>query len=466
MASSSTKKVFSLLSCDWIGFDLDHTLIRYRLLDLHKLIYESMREYLIDTYEYNCDFLPISYNDHFSVKGLIYDSFYGNLIQLNSNGLVNIALHGVNRHLTSEQIKEIYPDALKDIEEDTSKRFLCMFTYFDHSISYSIGNIVDLIDQKILYRNSSKNEIDLENKYRFFLTHLNKGSEYLFYDFNRGNYFSSLRLNPDKYIYKRLDVPQWLEKLKKLNKKLFLATNSSFNNTDLLTRYAFGDDWKDLFDLIIVVCKKPSFFSNSKKRSFHRFIDENTTIPVNNEDIIKDFNKNYIYSFGSSEDLHFIMSQISKKDPLVIYFGDHIKSDINALKCYTNWLAGVVIEELEFDSPPIIIHRTSHHLSNRLSINDQSYNKGNRSKYFSSFFTSPTDSFIFDDDNTNQTKSEQTEPDAVLPSLTSYWYAYITKHAHLSLSCLSVLANHFDLDHQFEHDQQTQHFVIMHQNNK
>ncbi|CAF1256419.1 unnamed protein product [Rotaria sordida] len=131
----------------------------------------------------------------------------------------------------------------------------------------------------------------------------------------------------------------------------------------------------------------------------------------------------------------------NKKDPLVICFGDHIKSDINALKCYTNWLAGVVIEELEFDSPPIITHRTTHHLSNRLSINDQSYNKENRSKYFS-------------------------KPDAVLPSLTSYWYAYITKHAHLSLSCLSVLANHFDIDHQFEHDQQTQHFVIMHKNNK
>ncbi|CAF4194039.1 unnamed protein product, partial [Rotaria sordida] len=179
MASSSTKKVFSLLSCDWIGFDLDHTLIRYRLFDLHKLIYESMREYLIDTYESNCDFLSLSYNDHFSVKELIYDSFYENLIELNSNGLVNIALHGVNKYLTR--------------------------------------------------------------------------SEYLFYDFNRGNYFSSLCLNPDKYIYKRLDVRQWLEKLKKLNKKLFLATNSSFNNTDLLTRYAFGDDWKDLFDLIIVV---------------------------------------------------------------------------------------------------------------------------------------------------------------------------------------------------------------------
>ena len=148
------------------------------------------------------------------------------------------------------------------------------------------------------------------------------------------------------------------------------------------------------------------------------------------------------------------MSQISHKEPLVIYFGDHIKSDINALKRHTNWLAGVVIEELEFDSPPTILHTNSH----QLLTNNDDYIKGNRSKYFSSFFTTPSDAFIFDND---QTEYQQTEPDAVLPSLSSYWYTYITKHAHLSLSCLSVLANQIDLDHQFE---QTQHFILRHKN--
>ena len=62
-----------------------------------------------------------------------------------------------------------------------------------------------------------------------------------------------------------------------------------------------------------------------------------------------------------------------------------IKSNINASKRHTNWLAAVIVEELEFDSPPIIIHTTTHHLSRRFSTNDQSYIKGNRSKYFSSF---------------------------------------------------------------------------------
>jgi HAD superfamily 5'-nucleotidase-like hydrolase len=457
-------KTFSLLLCDWIGFDLDHTLIRYRLLEFHTLIYELLCQYLVDTHQYNSYLLQIPYDNYFGVKALIYDNFYGNLIQLDSNGFVHTALHGVNTRLSPQKIKEIYPSTLEDIEEDTSKRFFCIFTYFEHSVSYLIANIVDLIDKENLYEKSSNNSIDLEKKYNFFLTHLSNGFDYLFNDFNRGNYFSSIRENPNKFVYKRLDVRQWLEKLKQSNKKLFLATNSRFDYTDLLTTYAFGDDWQSLFDLIIVDCKKPSFFSNSTSRLFHRYIDTNNIIPVTNEQIIKDLNNHYIYSLGNSEDLHSIMTDISEKDPLVIYFGDHIKSDINALKRHTNWLAGVIIEELEFDLPPSIIHTTTHHLPNRSSTVDQSYMKGNRSKYFSSFFTSPIDSIIFDNDNTNETIFEQTEPDAVLPSLSSYWYTYITKHAHLSLSCLSVLANHFDLDHQFEHDQQTKHFVLLDKN--
>ncbi|CAF3537092.1 unnamed protein product [Rotaria sp. Silwood1] len=464
MTSTSTMKTFSLSSCDWIGFDLDHTLIRYRLLELHTLIYESLCQYLVDTHEYNSELLNIPYDNYFGVKALIYDSLYGNLIQLDSNGLVHTALHGVNTHLSSEKIKEIYPHALEDIEEDTSKRFICIFTYFEHSVSYLIANIIDLIDKENLYEKSSKNQINLIKKYSFFLINLYNGFDYLFNDFQRGNYFASIRENPNKFIYKRLDVRQWLEKLKESNKKLFLATNSRFDYTNLLTTYAFGNDWQNLFDFIIVDCKKPSFFNNTNKQPFHRFIDDKNIIPVTIDEIIKDFKQNYIYSLGNSNDLHLIMSQISNKDPIVMYFGDHIKSDINALKRHTNWLAGVIIEELEYDSPPTIIHTMTHHVSNRLSTNDQSYIKGNRSKYFSSFFTSPSDSIIFDNDNVNETKFEQTEPDAVLPSLSSYWYTYITKHAHLSLSCLSVLANQLDLDHQFQHDEKIKHFVLLHKN--
>ncbi|CAF4438565.1 unnamed protein product, partial [Adineta steineri] len=148
-------KTFSLSSCDWIGFDLDHTLVRYRLPELHTLIYESMRQYLVDKHQYNPKLLQIPYAHDFGVKALVYDSLYGNLIQLDSNGLVHTALHGVKTRLTLEEIKRFYPNTLEDIEEDVSKRFLCIFTYFEHCISYLIANIVDLIDNENLFENSS-----------------------------------------------------------------------------------------------------------------------------------------------------------------------------------------------------------------------------------------------------------------------------------------------------------------------
>ncbi|CAF4195080.1 unnamed protein product, partial [Rotaria sordida] len=37
---------------------------------------------------------------------------------------------------------------------------------------------------------------------------------------------------------------------------------------------------------------------------------------------------------------------------------------------------------------------------------------------------------------------------------------YITKHAHLSLN---ILANHFDLNHEFQLDQKTKHLILMHE---
>ena len=450
----SSLKTFSLSTCHWIGFDLDHTLIRYRLTELHTLIYDLMCQYLVDTHEYNSQLLRNPYDKYFGVKALIYDSLYGNLIQLDSNGLVHTALHGIQQRLTSEQIKQIYPNALQDIEEDASKRFLCIFTYFEHCISYLIGHLVDSIDNNRIYALNSTKTIEQDRKYSFFLVDLTAGFDYLFGDFNRGNYFRSIRNNPEKYIYKRPDVRQWLEKLKSANKRLFLATNSRLDYTDLLTKYAFGDDWRDLFDLIIVDCKKPLFFSDPINRIFQRINEnDNQFIPVTNNDLIKDFSKNYIYAFGNSRDLHSIMKEISQQEPIVIYFGDHIKSDINALKQHTNWLAGVIVEELEFDSPPSIIHAKTHHFTSNI----QTYDQGNRSKYFSSFFTSPLENLIFDN-------ADETEPDIELPSVTSsYWYAYITKHAHFSLSCLSVLANHYDLHHQFEHDENTKHFIVMQQ---
>ena len=58
-----------------------------------------------------------------------------------------------------------------------------------------------------------------------------------------------------------------LDRLKKHGKITFLMTNSPFEIVNAGMCYMFGDDWRTLFDIIIVNARKPSFFS-AKNRHF------------------------------------------------------------------------------------------------------------------------------------------------------------------------------------------------------
>ena len=58
-----------------------------------------------------------------------------------------------------------------------------------------------------------------------------------------------------------------VDRLKKHGKTTFLMTNSPFEIVNAGMSYMFGEDWRTLFDIIIVNAKKPSFFSH-KNRPF------------------------------------------------------------------------------------------------------------------------------------------------------------------------------------------------------
>ena len=53
-------------------------------------------------------------------------------------------------------------------------------------------------------------------------------------------------------------------------KTTFLMTNSPFEIVNAGMIYMLGQDWRRLFDIVIVNAKKPSFFS-AKKRHFRVF---------------------------------------------------------------------------------------------------------------------------------------------------------------------------------------------------
>jgi len=52
-------------------------------------------------------------------------------------------------------------------------------------------------------------------------------------------------------------------------KRLFLATNSHTEYSNLIMTATLGDDWKTFFDIICCYCRKPLFFWDIKTDPFY-----------------------------------------------------------------------------------------------------------------------------------------------------------------------------------------------------
>lgn len=89
-----------------------------------------------------------------------------------------------------------------------------------------------------------------------------------------------------EYIKASPDMRKFFERLVNANKKLFLVTNSPFifvyvyirrfvffefilTNNNLSRnkgmQYLVGNDWRDLFDVVIVQARKPMFFTEDSR---------------------------------------------------------------------------------------------------------------------------------------------------------------------------------------------------------
>lgn len=85
------------------------------------------------------------------------------------------------------------------------------------------------------------------------------------------------------YIKATPDMRQFFDRLASANKKLFLVTNSPYHfvwvEIKVVTerglifvssrnkgmKYLVGDDWRDLFDVVIVQARKPKFFTEHSR---------------------------------------------------------------------------------------------------------------------------------------------------------------------------------------------------------
>lgn len=334
---------FKFSDYDCIGFDLDSTVIQYKIKNLFVLAYDVIANYLIDKKGYDSKFLkkPLTVKDFdFLQKGLFFDFERGNILKLTPEGNVHLASHGT-KMLNATEIELYYPnrewemsklfsqDPLFAWNGPLSLKIRSLLDVFDTPAGLIFARVVDTLDDK----NGKPLDNyciwpDILDAFCFMYSRETLQNK-------TGNFFSAIQENPDKYVYKCNEkILAWIKKLKENNIKTFLITGSNSDFVEVTAGHALGQGWESLFDIIVYYAKKPAFFM--EKRPFYSIKNyyEDKTVTSEELELGKSYNQ------GNWQDLLQYFSRITEKNnPKCLYVGDNLLQDIyapyNRAKCDT-----------------------------------------------------------------------------------------------------------------------------------
>lgn len=324
---------FTLDSYDCIGFNLDNTVCHFNIGELMKLECDILSRFLIDSKNYNPKYLHESHekNADFLQRGLIMDFERGNVIRTGVDGTILKASHG-NKLLSEEVLYDQYGydkkwnvlekyviDPVEIWNSNLNSKMRACLDFFDIPAALCFANCVDAIDATFGPQIVYKIWPDiLEGLHSMF----NKDN----FALNKGEFYPKLKANPEKYYSKCDDsVLKWLKEIKQ-KKKTFLITGSNVDFAQFSAKNSMGDNWMDLFDIIVFYAKKPDFFTANNQ--FLRIKDsQETTEPIK----IDYSNNNHVYSRGNWGEIYDLISHMTEKEsPKILYFGDNLIEDIYA----------------------------------------------------------------------------------------------------------------------------------------
>ncbi|ESW26837.1 hypothetical protein PHAVU_003G152500 [Phaseolus vulgaris] len=310
------------------GFDYDYTLAHYSS-HLQTLIYDLAKEYLVDELRYPEVCLSFKYDPAFPIRGLYYDKVKGCLMKLDFFGSIELdeCFYG-RRKLSQREIHEIY--GTRHIGRDQARSLVGLMDFFCFSEACLLADIVQyFIDAKLEFDPSYVYEDvvrAIEHVHRSGLVH-------------RG-----ILSDPRRYLVKNGKILRFLKMLRERGKKLFLLTNSPYYFVDGGMRFMLEDSmdcrdsWMELFDVVIAKANKPQFYTS--EHPFRCYDKEKDTLTFTKVD---EFLPGKIYYHGCLKSF----LQITKwNGPEVIYFGDHLFSDLRG-PSKAGWRTAAIIHELE-----------------------------------------------------------------------------------------------------------------------
>jgi HAD superfamily 5'-nucleotidase-like hydrolase len=297
-----------------VGFDMDHTLARYRSPEIDELAFMKAARLLVRDRGYSPWVLEVEYDPAFAVRGLVLDGLRGNLLKLNRERQVVRACHG-SRAMSRPEMETVYG---RRRLSTAAKGFRNIDTLFEIPESHLYAQMVDGLDRGLL---RAENYLQLFKDVRWAIDTAHRNGEMKAEILEHRAFF--IPLDPELTLA--------LGRLKRAGKKLFLLTNSDWTFTDgVLSHLLNGQDeahphWTDYFDLMVVSSRKPLFFTDSPG-----------AVPI----------EGHPRAFSGGNTL-WLEALLQAGGEQILYTGDHIYGDVLRSKKNASWRTLLLVPELE-----------------------------------------------------------------------------------------------------------------------
>ncbi|KAL4837971.1 hypothetical protein H8958_016660 [Nasalis larvatus] len=279
----------SLRDVEVYGFDY-YTLAQYADA-LHHEIFSAARDILIEHYKYPEGIRKYDYNPSFAIRGLHYDIQKSLLMKID-------AFHYVQLRTAYRGLQPVPDEEVIELYGGTQHIPLYQMSGF-YGKGPSIKQFMDIFSLLEMALLSCVMDYFLGHSLEFDQAHLYKDVTDAIRD-----------------VHVKALMYQWIEQ--------------DMRNKGM--QHMVGPDWRQLFDVVIVQADKPSFFTDRRKP--FRKLDEKGSLQW---DPITRLEKGKIYGQGNLFDF---LRLTEWRGPRVLYFGDHLYSDLADLMLRHGWLTG------------------------------------------------------------------------------------------------------------------------------
>ncbi|XP_046591691.1 cytosolic purine 5'-nucleotidase isoform X3 [Neodiprion lecontei] len=326
------------------GFDMDYTLAEYKSPQYEQLGFNLLKDHLVSL-GYPEEIKEFEYDPSFPVRGLWFDTLYGNLLKVDAYGNILVCVHGFE-FLKHSQVYELYPNKFLQLDES---RVYVLNTLFNLPETYLLACLIDFFTNSPQYtpEKTGVKAGELTMSFKSIFQDVRNAVDWIHL---QGDLKTRTIQNLDDYVKKDERLPMFLTRIRENGAKVFLLTNSDYVFTDKIMTYLFDfphgarpedphRNWKTYFDIIVVDASKPLFFGEG---TILRQVDTKTgALKLGTHR--GPLHLGEVYSGGSCD---VFTELIGAKGKDVLYIGDHIFGDILKSKKIRGWRTFLIVPEL------------------------------------------------------------------------------------------------------------------------